>query len=893
MGGDSIPVAAMTLSLPSMIGVVLPPSYRFAMIDEEGKVLFHSDASRNLEENFFVEADDNRQLRSAAFAGTAALLNITYGGLDHRAHVAPVPERPWTLVTLRDKEPGRVLNLELIATSVWLSVLYVAVLVSLGFGALLFWPTYRVPWLWPDRRQGSAYALLAVVLLVFIAAFVVALANRLTGDPLLVAASLLPLLVTLVAYIRLTRREHELRLLGDHVRRLAGPSDLRPTPWYGDQRILRAAARCGAVVLGLVAFGAALTKAGAHGREVGVLLGLCVLASALALTIGRSGRYGAEPAASGASTTSESVGERRGRGRGGHPIVGRYGFVAALYLLLIAVLPATAYFDLAHAAHMGQMVKHGQLRLAKALQDRRARIEIASAQAGEGRDPATSPRLCSQSGIAKPDGSPNWCRLDLYPGFVARGDAASATDSSPGAPTGMIGALRFSYPAEAAVEWRGLSDPGAEDGSWKWDTRGRSLFFRTAEVGGRPPIALATLLPALLPASSAQLLSLVLLGGLLLLVLWAVVRFLMRRLLLVDVTGPVLVTEGKRLTTLADVNLFVVCRDIEEEDAITASSGCKVIDLQQSSLQVPGILEEVRPDLRKGSPVLLTHFERQEGDPGASKAKLFLLDALVRDYGCSVTVVVGRKSGGYSRGLLGSLDYVDTEPSQGRASDTCKSFVTVDAGRWEIGRGTASQPDALSEEPQRRSRVRQLIESESRYDRNLREIWSGIPQFVDQANLARCRARPRGTARPARRAGGGLLRLGVGGLSAVGAAGPGARRGGRTGQREGSSSPAPPAGPGAHSPAAALRDHERDVSHVPAAPRPIRRARGRSARSQHVGLGQAAGDGAARLGPGVLLHDPAESAHVGERGDRRDDGGSGWGRPGGQSAEQATAGGGG
>jgi hypothetical protein len=715
LGQDSLPVATMGLNLPSLIGVVLPPTFGFAMIDEEGKVLFHSDTSRNLAENFFVEADQNRQLRSAAFARTAASFNLTYGGIDHRAHVAPVPDRTWMLVTFRDKDPGRVLNIEMISSSLWLAILYVTALLGLGVGALLLRPTYRVPWLWPDRRQGSAYAQLSVVLPLFIAAFSVALA-RLSGDALLVAATALPLLVTLVVYIRLTRREPELRLLGDHLRRFAGPSGERPTRWYGDRRMLRAGVRCATVALGLVTFGLVVWKAGAPAGEMGAVLGLCLLASILALTLGGSAR---EPLA---------------RGTGGRRIMGPYGSVAVLYLLLIAVFPAAAYFHLAHAAHMEQMVKHSQLVVARELQDRQARIQLASARTAEGSH-STSPAVCLQSGVSRPDSSPFWCRLDLYRGFVDGGDTAFLPDTSlPLARTAIVGALLFPYQTETAVQWRGLSEPGAGDQSWTWKARNRSLSFQMRATGAHSPITLATALPPLLPESNAQVLALILIGGLLLLIVSAVARFLIRRLLLVDVTAPVLVTKDKWITTLADVNLFIVCRNCDEENVITASSRVgKVIDLQKSLLKVPHILDEVRPELRTGSSVLLTHFERSEGDPGASKAKLFLIESLVREYGCSVTVMAGRTSGGYARGLLGSLNYADAEPSQSKASLTCRSFVTVDAGRWELSPGGNRGAQAGSEAAARPSLVRELIESESRYDRNLREIWSSVPEYVGEA----------------------------------------------------------------------------------------------------------------------------------------------------------------
>jgi hypothetical protein len=727
VGKDSLPVAAMALNLPSLIGVVMPPTYGFAVIDEEGKVLFHSDASRNLEENFFAEADQDQELRSAVFARTVTSLNITYGGLDHRAHLAPMPGRPWTLVTLRDKQPGRVLNLDMIATSVWLAGLYVLVLLGLGVAALLVRPSYRAPWLWPDRRQGAAYAELAVVLSLFLLAFTVALIF-LRGDPLLVAATLLPLLVTLVAFVRLSRREHELRLLRDHLRRLAGPPNKRPDRWYGDRRVLWAGGRCVAVVLALTTFGWAVTKAGAPRAPSQAVLALCVLASALALVLGRSSRREEGSATPGAPTAAEPVGGRkRQQRRGGHSIVGRYGVAAALYLLLVAVLPAAAYFALAYSAHMGLMVRYNQVRVAKALEDRQVRIAGAIQDAKENRDSATSPRACRSSGLTASDVSPSWCRLDLYLGPVSGGDTtALATKDS----TAMVTALLFPLYTETSVEWRRLSAPDAGSDSWRWETHGRSLSLRSTT----PAITLASALPALWSAKGADLLGLILLGGPLLLILTGVVRFLMRRLLLVDVTDPLLVTERRHITPLADVNLFVVCRDCDEENTITAPDTCREIDLRNYSLQASGILDAVRPELRAGWPVLLKHFEQQEGDPGASRAKLLLLDTLVRDYGCSVAVVSGRTSGAYSRGLLESLAYADAEPSQTRASATCRSFVTVDAGRWDLGWDPVSEPRADPDEPSGSSRVRQLVESESRHDRNLREIWGGVPAYVEEAS---------------------------------------------------------------------------------------------------------------------------------------------------------------
>src|SRR5437868_2055569 len=54
-------VASMDLRAYSLVQTVLPDAlgYGYCVIDNDGKVLFHSDDSRNLVENFFREADNN------------------------------------------------------------------------------------------------------------------------------------------------------------------------------------------------------------------------------------------------------------------------------------------------------------------------------------------------------------------------------------------------------------------------------------------------------------------------------------------------------------------------------------------------------------------------------------------------------------------------------------------------------------------------------------------------------------------------------------------------------------------------------------------------------------------------------------------------------------------
>ena len=49
----------------SLVDPVLPAGFDFAVVDNEGKVLFHSDLTRVLSEKFIVEADGDLELMSA------------------------------------------------------------------------------------------------------------------------------------------------------------------------------------------------------------------------------------------------------------------------------------------------------------------------------------------------------------------------------------------------------------------------------------------------------------------------------------------------------------------------------------------------------------------------------------------------------------------------------------------------------------------------------------------------------------------------------------------------------------------------------------------------------------------------------------------------------------
>lgn len=177
---DQSIVAALEVKLPSVTGVGVPPGMGFAVIDQEGKVLFHSDPRRNLRENLFDETDRDGLLRQAVFVRATTQFKGRYWGKDRHFHIAPLflekeysepPDEHWSLVTYWDADMLRVLNLRALYSSGALFLVYA--LIALSIGIVGWWMYSRTnaaacPWVWPQsqhlHRYQTAVGLLVVSL---------------------------------------------------------------------------------------------------------------------------------------------------------------------------------------------------------------------------------------------------------------------------------------------------------------------------------------------------------------------------------------------------------------------------------------------------------------------------------------------------------------------------------------------------------------------------------------------------------------------------------------------------------------------------------------------------------------------------------------------------------
>jgi hypothetical protein len=180
-----------------------PPLLRFAVIDRDsGTVLFHSDDSRSLAENFFTETEHDADLHAALRLNNAAHFRGRYLGDPHRFYLLPMSGVSWSIVVFYStKTLG---DLPLQAGVAALTAFAGIALLLLGvFGVLLFSQSSAarraLAFLWPQWRFRQIYmrlgwSLIAAALVTTLVAF--AFLRTKHGVAALSVAIILPIATT-------------------------------------------------------------------------------------------------------------------------------------------------------------------------------------------------------------------------------------------------------------------------------------------------------------------------------------------------------------------------------------------------------------------------------------------------------------------------------------------------------------------------------------------------------------------------------------------------------------------------------------------------------------------------------------------------------------------------
>lgn len=155
----SLWVSAIDIRFISLMQPVIPAGFGYAIIDDNGKVIFHSAEKLHLGENLFEECDNNQVLKAAVLGKWSQSLTSSYFGKGHSVYVEPMGNFSWTIVAFSEKDSLRTTFFEILSLCLFLFLSYVAVLCLLLL--LIYLINYKSgdhsTWLWPDERKRSFY----------------------------------------------------------------------------------------------------------------------------------------------------------------------------------------------------------------------------------------------------------------------------------------------------------------------------------------------------------------------------------------------------------------------------------------------------------------------------------------------------------------------------------------------------------------------------------------------------------------------------------------------------------------------------------------------------------------------------------------------------------------
>ena len=662
-------VAALAIQMVSVIDPVLPPGFEFAVVGDDGTVLFHSDSARNLAEDFFEETDQDRRFHSIVLARHDEAFDVHYWGERYRAFAIPVKGLPWTIVAMRNEQVLEKVNLDWLVTTLILVLVYLGTFTLALTVATFLRPGFQAVWIWPDRDRSDDYVKLVAIFVTFCIAFLIALFGLRGTGFLFGVAGLLPALSFVAAYLILNQ---------------AGNRTARK----------RAVEVCGVLLLTLLGF--VLSTAP---LEQGA--GLWVRWSVLALAV--------------CAFLLAADGPRRWRELqpGARMAVSRsYPVLGLLLVFLAAVLPTAGFFKIAHRLQMNSFVRNGQLNMAKELHDRFAPLTTGAGSA-------------AVSGLTVARGL-----VDEHPVTLARRSKPSlnfygsaffdTTLSRPGRCKGEqeeaepLAVLLPPY-SDYTAQSREMLHSHTSDDDWEWceSEEGDTLFdgesylgvslasnVEPAWRGNGPLLAIAGLLrppeetdlvmetqrSPLAPGpkrlgsmGKGQVLRGLLALGVLSLfsiLLYTLVIFVARRIFLLDLQEPRWAGRTGDLPAMVGANVLLISRTkswrIHDRKSFFPLS---FRDLDKGEKGWPARrLELLRsPDLN----VLVEDFEHRAFDPVWSSRKLALLEELIFVHQRTVVVLSE-----LSPTILFSPAGVPADPAEDRWRTLLASFTQINEDVW-------------------------------------------------------------------------------------------------------------------------------------------------------------------------------------------------------------------
>lgn len=168
-------VVAIRVPLRSLTDAAVPPGYAYAVIDRDGRVLYHSDGRYNLRENLFRETDEAPDFQSLVKAAHSDTVRVRYHGRPHVFYHVPLLAESgpvlspgdngretsvrWTLVVMRDVQWIDWVTNEALYFGIVLLTIYAVIVGVIGLAAVIApaMISRRVEWMWPCEAACQEY----------------------------------------------------------------------------------------------------------------------------------------------------------------------------------------------------------------------------------------------------------------------------------------------------------------------------------------------------------------------------------------------------------------------------------------------------------------------------------------------------------------------------------------------------------------------------------------------------------------------------------------------------------------------------------------------------------------------------------------------------------------
>ena len=162
--GDSTHgIVCLIFSIKALDTVIMPGGYTFAIINNDGRVIYHKDTRRNLFENLKEEFSNTDELNEALHGRFAKEFKTNYYDKEYETRVQPVVGFPYFIVLMEDLSYNSSRKIETASTTSGMVVFFfLFVLIDVGIVVLAssrrsyFKKQFIVKtWLWP--RSSSQY----------------------------------------------------------------------------------------------------------------------------------------------------------------------------------------------------------------------------------------------------------------------------------------------------------------------------------------------------------------------------------------------------------------------------------------------------------------------------------------------------------------------------------------------------------------------------------------------------------------------------------------------------------------------------------------------------------------------------------------------------------------